>query len=284
MKSQWKNYLWSVVGFVLFVVLFWLANLFIACMALIGCLFVQWITMSAPSEEKTQVLLHGTVFIAVFLSVFGLYYLNRAGNKMAWPEWYVFGQSSKTAMKTEKKTKTENEEDAWRETLRSLNLIAGNTSMLIERLGDMERKNEERDAALHGKLDSGDFSKVKPIIPSIVLPEEIPDGDFNQVIPKRVEPKKPTKPAKPDDWQPVLPKKGDWIPSISPKEPLPDLLVQANKQGGFDEPATHVLGTCGRAHKIIDWTADGQPVYGPCWDITGRPACECVPRGTIKWK
>ncbi len=75
------------------------------------------------------------------------------------------------------------------------------------------------------------------------------------------------------------------IPNTTPKESPPDLWVSRK----LDAPAakqwpTHVLGSCGRAHAIIDWTADNRPVYGPCRDIAGDPACKFVKFGHMTWE
>ena len=98
------------------------------------------------------------------------------------------------------------------------------------------------------------------------------------------------------EWGPALPvappepaeeeekPKGNLLPNTEPKEALPDLLVQTRKQrtAPADEPKTHVLGTCGRAHRITGWTIDGEPIYGPCYDLHGN-ACGRVKLGTMYW-
>ncbi len=178
----------------------------------------------------------------------------------------------------------------------ALEQIAENTGHILDDMTDDRQKAEERYYSLKGKKDAekdfenGDTSKMKQIpkaeqiLPQIVIPEDLPGEDQRIVIPKKSEPQKPAEPVEPEDWQPI-PKKGGLIPNTSPKKTLPDLLVQTHKQEiRSEEPATHILGTCGRAHLIIGWTADGRPEYGPCRDIAGQPACSFVRFGTMNWK
>src|SRR3989344_7115724 len=167
MKFQ-KSYLWSGGELAFFITLFYMTNLFIACMALIGCLIVQWVAMSNPSEGKTTVILCGTIFTAAILSVCGLDHLNQAGSKMTWPEWYVFGQSSKAATPF----KASDEADK-RELLAVMNKIAVHMLEIAngtakanamqtetnETLQAMCEEAESRHFAILGKLNE-DYGKI----------------------------------------------------------------------------------------------------------------------------
>lgn len=142
---------------------------------------------------------------------------------------------------------------------------------------------------LKGRIDalSANAKKDRALLNGLMAPpppheaEVQPTGPTFEWVPATPEAEKKEEPAEPD-WEEVQPK-GNRIPNTSPKEPVPDLLVRAQKQDA-DETPTHVLGTCGRAHKITGWAADGRPIYGPCRDIAGRPACEFVQLGVMNWK
>ncbi len=133
---------------------------------------------------------------------------------------------------------------------------------------DQER-SEKRHTQLLAKLD--------------VLREDPREMDGGAVPPKTFE----SVPQKP---------KAEEIPSSEPKLQPPDLWVQADRKSQepdanaeAEEWPTHVLGSCGRAHAIIDWVdKDGngkpEPVYGPCRDIKGNIACSFVRFGVMKWK
>lgn len=124
------------------------------------------------------------------------------------------------------------------------------------------------------------------LLQSIVVPPPPAEADI-PLLPLPSEPTFETVPKakKPEPKKEAPLPKARELPSSEPKQYLPELRAQTRKhEDRPDEPPTHVLGTCGRAHRITSWTADGQAQYGPCYDIVGQPACSFVRFGVMNWK
>ena len=229
------------------------------------------------------------------------------GKKISWQFAQANTSPEKSTKKADEKTAEKKADGEWNELfLKSLNQIAKKTDRIVM---DQEELKEELTAeikrgtaitekareqseteyfSLKGQLDAiknfrkGEMSKIDDVAPAPPPETQTPP---EQVVPKPVEP----------EALPQLPK-GNLIPNTEPKQTLPDLWVKNEKTTQkLDIPAeveewpTHVLGSCGRAHAIVDWVDTNgngrpEPVYGPCRNIAGNPACAFVRFGVMKLK
>lgn len=191
-----------------------------------------------------------------------------------------------------------------------MQLVVENTSKILENQGDAKRAEEEK--AFYSEkgredakrdFENGDTSKMKQIpqteqtLPQIVLPEDIPGEAIPQTpVPKKIEPKKPAKPAEPEAEQ-GPPKglrlstdkedmpQGTPIPNTSPKDPTPELRAKIAPPEKKKGRPTFVVCSCKdckekeHKHAITGWfdfDGNGQvePIYLPCfYRETGMAAC-----------
>lgn len=191
----------------------------------------------------------------------------------------------------------------------ALRQIVENTGKILENQGNAKQEENEIEAAskkgredAERDFENGDTSKMKQIpqteqtLPQIVLPEDIPGEAIPQtpVPKKKVEPKKPAKPAEPEAEQgppkglPLPTDKEDMpqgtpIPNTSPKDPTPELRAKIAPQEKKKGRPTFVVCCCKNCedhkHPITGWhdfdkNGVPEPLWDPCFYAeTGKAAC-----------
>ncbi len=242
----------------------------IGCVMILGFILIGCF-LKIPSWRKG--ILIGMLVALVPFAGLGLY---SSGKEISW--WSQPAATEKSTVK-----KPDDDDADKKETTLALNKLAGeiaeNNSLLRQLLakepGDNVPQADPAPAVEQSREPKtyGPVSAPEPVI------------KWGPALPTL--PALPAEPA-PAETEETEPQNGNVLPNISkPKEPPPELLVQASKryeppQEKIEEPATHVLCTCGRAHRITAWI-NGQPAFGPCYDEHGFP-CTAVKTGTMKWK
>jgi|GEM_PF-3448894 len=200
----------------------------------------------------------------IFLAALHAYQI---GEHMQWR----FGETSEIA-----KPKSESQKFATK-----IESLEEKTETALENVKELSDTVDERFAQLGERVTQLDENakKDRTILNGLSAsqqPAEAEQGPTIELVPAL--PK--------EEWEEVKPKKkGDHIPNTTPKEPMPDLFARARKTTTRDDVPTHVLGSCGRAHAIVGWTPhQNRPIYGPCRDLAGNPACAFVKMGTMRWQ
>ncbi|MSR73447.1 MAG: hypothetical protein EXS60_00040 [Candidatus Pacebacteria bacterium] len=258
-------------------------SLFLGILLLAGGILCGYILNDAFTQDVMKWITITTFAVMIPLSLSGSAKIGKYG------KWqFETANVALTRPKKEERVDKRSPHDKNMENL--MQLVVNNTSKILENQEQDSEKEEKVICSEKGHEDAkrdfenGDTSKMKPTpeteqaLPQIVIPEEIPERS----TPQKAEPESTPVPPMP---------KGNLIPPTAPKADIPNLFVQTQKQESqsFDplaesyEPATHVLGTCGKAHAIIT-LPNGQRVYGPCRDQYGFPACKYVREGTMNWK
>lgn len=259
-----KNLVWNLIGAVALLIgcgiVMIQISLFLGILLLAGGILCGYILNDAFTQDVMKWITITTFAMMIPLSLSGSAKIGKYG------KWqFETANVALTRPKKEERVDKRSPHDKNMENL--MQLVVNNTSKILENQEQDSEKEEKVICSEKGHEDAkhdfenGDTSKMKP------TPET------EQALPL-----------------PPMPK-GNLIPPTAPKADIPNLFVQTQKQESqsFDplaesyEPATHVLGTCGKAHAIIT-LPNGQRVYGPCRDQYGFPACKYVREGTMNWK
>ncbi len=209
-----------------------------------------------------------------------------SGTKVKWQF-----ETSNAALPRPKKTDKEKEDSEWKEVLSSLRVIARsidkNTDAqdklreeLVEGQKNLTEEVRRSTALAEEARDAAKAAKEKldgMAVPerTFVPPEDVPWKSPPMKVPRTYLPPAPVEPVPETSPEP----KGEILPNLIPKPPLPELRVKITPQAG----ATHLKCNCGKVHEI-QRNGESFAWYSCCTDDLGKALCQPESFGTKRQK